>query len=146
MTNELLNHYLGFNVSSSTGTDEAADRALNAVTRKLDKTLSVEFTVNELIAEATDVVNLANMFEGECLFRPETSRKKELLCQKRKYPLTQSVTPYRLGSLLLTERSFKRCLLFVWRRQSRISHLNFTSILSHLNTCIGRHDEAVQAP
>lgn len=66
VADELLNHYFGFNVSSSsTGVDEAADRALNAVTRKLDKSLSVEFTVNELIAEATDIVNLANMYIGE---------------------------------------------------------------------------------
>lgn len=68
VTDEALNHYLGFNLSSSTGVDEAADRALNAVTRKLDKSLSVEFTVNELIAEATDVVNLANMYSGELWF------------------------------------------------------------------------------
>lgn len=63
---EALNHIVGFNVSTATGTDEAADRALSAVARKLDKTLSVEFTVNELIAEATDVVNLGNMWHGEC--------------------------------------------------------------------------------
>ncbi|KAI0704256.1 hypothetical protein BC835DRAFT_810570 [Cytidiella melzeri] len=61
---EALNHIVGFNVSTATGVDEAADRALNAVTRKLDKNLSVEFTVNELVAEATDVVNLANMYIG----------------------------------------------------------------------------------
>lgn len=45
--------------------DEAADRALSAVSRKLDKTLTVEFTVNELIAEATDAGNLACMWMGE---------------------------------------------------------------------------------
>lgn len=61
---EALNHIVGFNVSTATGVDEAADRALNAVTRKLDKSLSVEFTVNELVAEATDVVNLGNMYMG----------------------------------------------------------------------------------
>lgn len=65
IADEALNHYFGFNMSTSTGVDEAADRALNAVVRKLDKTLSVEFTVNELIAEATDVVNLANMYFGK---------------------------------------------------------------------------------
>ncbi|KAI0343274.1 hypothetical protein BDW22DRAFT_1329401 [Trametopsis cervina] len=61
---EVLKHFFGFNVNTSTGIDEAADRALNAVTRKLDKSLSVEFTVNELIAEATDEVNLSNMYMG----------------------------------------------------------------------------------
>lgn len=63
---EALNHIIGFNVSTASGADEAADRALNAVARKLDKSLSVEFTVNELIAEATDVDNLGNMYPGEC--------------------------------------------------------------------------------
>lgn len=49
----------------SSGTaDEAADRALTAVGRKLDRALSTEYTVNELIAEATDPVNLACMFIG----------------------------------------------------------------------------------
>ena len=43
---------------------EAADRALASVARKLNKTLSVEYTVNELIAEATDLVNLATIFRG----------------------------------------------------------------------------------
>ena len=47
--------------------DEAADRALNSVARKLDKSLSVEYTVNELIAEATDEKNLALMFSGKLL-------------------------------------------------------------------------------
>lgn len=69
---EVLKHFFGFNVNTSTGIDEAADRALNAVTRKLDKSLSVEFTVNELIAEATDEVNLSNMYMGKgcCCFLP----------------------------------------------------------------------------
>lgn len=50
----------------SSGTaDEAADRALTAVARKLDRALSTEYTVNDLIAEATDPTNLACMFIGE---------------------------------------------------------------------------------
>ncbi|KAL1684061.1 hypothetical protein EV122DRAFT_200304 [Schizophyllum commune] len=44
---------------------ESADRALMSVARKLDGSLSVEFTVNELIAEATDMQNLATIFCGE---------------------------------------------------------------------------------
>ncbi|KAI5119125.1 hypothetical protein M0805_005731 [Coniferiporia weirii] len=56
---------LGIGIDMSSGMeDEAADRALNGVARKLDKSLSVEYTVNELIAEATDVTNLALMFAG----------------------------------------------------------------------------------
>jgi len=54
---------IGIDMSSGTA-DEAADRALSSVARKLDKALSVEYTVNELIAEATDPVNLATMFYG----------------------------------------------------------------------------------
>ena len=46
--------------------DEAADRALTAVARKLDRALSTEYTVNDLIAEATDPANLASMFMGRC--------------------------------------------------------------------------------
>jgi serine-protein kinase ATM len=54
---------IGIDMSSGTA-DEAADRALSSVARKLDKALSVEYTVNELIAEATDLVNLATIFPG----------------------------------------------------------------------------------
>ena len=43
---------------------EAADRAITSVIRKLDKTLTVEFTVNEFISEATDKENLASMYYG----------------------------------------------------------------------------------
>lgn len=49
---------------SSGSADESADRALTAVARKLDRALSTEYTVNELIAEATDPANLACMFIG----------------------------------------------------------------------------------
>ena len=59
----------------SSGTaDEAADRALTTVARKLDRALSTEYTVNELIAEATDSANLACMFMGRC---QETCMSKE---------------------------------------------------------------------
>ncbi|KAA1469011.1 hypothetical protein DENSPDRAFT_795376 [Dentipellis sp. KUC8613] len=54
---------IGIDMSSG-GVDEAADRALTSVARKLDRALSVEYTVNELIAEATDPANLACMFMG----------------------------------------------------------------------------------
>lgn len=55
---------IGIDMSSGTA-DEAADRALSSVARKLDKALSVEYTVNELIAEATDLTNLATIFPGK---------------------------------------------------------------------------------
>ncbi|KAF8892281.1 hypothetical protein BD779DRAFT_1512002 [Infundibulicybe gibba] len=54
---------IGIDMSSGTA-EEAADRALSSVSRKLDKSLSVECTVNELIAEATDPFNLASIFHG----------------------------------------------------------------------------------
>jgi len=45
--------------------DEAADRALSSVSRKLDKSLSVEYTVNQLVADAMDPVNLSHMYSGK---------------------------------------------------------------------------------
>ena len=55
---------MGGEPGASAPVNEAADRALNSVARKLDKSLSVEYTVNELIAEATDTVNLATIYHG----------------------------------------------------------------------------------
>lgn len=46
---------------------EGAERALTSVSRKLDASLSVEYTVNELINEATDIANLSRIFPGEDL-------------------------------------------------------------------------------
>ena len=60
--------FFGIGIDMTSGTaHEAADRALSSVARKLDKSLSVEYTVNELIAEATDLLNLANIFHGGSL-------------------------------------------------------------------------------
>ena len=58
---------IGIDMSSGTA-EEAADRALSSVSRKLNKSLSVQCAVNELIAEAADVTNLASMFYGWCAF------------------------------------------------------------------------------
>ena len=59
----------GIGIDMSSGAvDEAADRALSSVARKLNKALSVEYTVNELIADATDLTNLATIFYGKHLF------------------------------------------------------------------------------
>lgn len=41
-----------------------ADRALSIVAEKLDKKLSVEYTVNQLIQQATDPQNLGRIFSG----------------------------------------------------------------------------------
>ncbi|KAG6865916.1 hypothetical protein C0993_007779 [Termitomyces sp. T159_Od127] len=54
---------IGIDMSSGSA-EEAADRALSSVSRKLDKSLSVQTVVSQLIREATDSVNLALMFEG----------------------------------------------------------------------------------
>lgn len=59
-----MNTGIGIDMTSGSA-DEAADRALNSVARKLDKSLSVQSTVNELIAEATDPVNLASLYTGK---------------------------------------------------------------------------------
>ncbi|CED84602.1 ataxia telangiectasia mutated [Phaffia rhodozyma] len=45
-------------------TDEDADRALQGVRGKLDRSLSVEYTVNQLIQTARDPANLASIFTG----------------------------------------------------------------------------------
>ena len=63
---------------ASGATDEAADRALSTVARKLDKTLSVEYTVNELITEASDPANLALMYIGEWTFCMTSERETYL--------------------------------------------------------------------
>jgi ataxia telangiectasia mutated family protein len=54
--------------------DEAADRALSSVSRKLDKSLSVEYTVNQLVADATDSVNLSHMYSGKAKLQSHASR------------------------------------------------------------------------
>ncbi|EJF64038.1 hypothetical protein DICSQDRAFT_178565 [Dichomitus squalens LYAD-421 SS1] len=63
LTGEAFRFAVGLDMASG-ATDEAADRALSTVARKLDKTLSVEYTVNELITEASDPANLALMYIG----------------------------------------------------------------------------------
>jgi ataxia telangiectasia mutated family protein len=61
--NDTVRYGIGIDMTSGNA-DEAADRALSSVARKLDKTLSVEYTVNQLIAEATDPLNLATIYHG----------------------------------------------------------------------------------
>lgn len=63
LTGEAVRMMIGIDIASGTA-GVAADRALSAVRRRLDKTLSVEYTVNELVAEATDLENLAQMYYG----------------------------------------------------------------------------------
>lgn len=53
---------------SNSTVEESADRALSGVARKLEKTLSVEFTVNQLVAEATDVGNLSSIYAREYFY------------------------------------------------------------------------------
>ena len=60
---------------NSAGAEEAADRALSAVARKLDGALSVEHTVNELIHEASDPANLCLMYQGKNTGHYRWSRK-----------------------------------------------------------------------
>ena len=48
--------------------DKLAERALASVARKLDKNLSVSHDVQELISQATDESNLANIYFGTHVF------------------------------------------------------------------------------
>lgn len=56
---------------NKTKTDEATEavRALTVVEKKLSKSLSTAATVNELIGQATDIRNLALLFNGESYCR-----------------------------------------------------------------------------
>ncbi|KAH9916328.1 uncharacterized protein B0H18DRAFT_884948 [Fomitopsis serialis] len=91
-TGEAVRWMIGIDMASGSA-DEAADRALTAVRRKLDKTLSIEYTVNELVTEATDPGNLAQMFCG-------TFRRRA-----RKY--VHSVLHHRLESSPLKFTSYQ---------------------------------------
>lgn len=76
-TNDTARYNLGLGIGidmTSGSAEEAADRALSSVARKLDKSLSVESTVNELIAEATDPMNLASLFIGKNVLFPESGQ------------------------------------------------------------------------
>ncbi|KAG8966808.1 Serine/threonine-protein kinase tel1 [Tulasnella sp. 419] len=53
----------GLRMESDT-VEEQADRALSSVAKKLEKKMSVSHVVNELIMTATDVGNLAKLFQG----------------------------------------------------------------------------------
>lgn len=64
----------GFGIAiDSREEDEGADRALSSVARKLDKSMSVEYTVNELITSAMDISNLSQLFYGVCSVSPRLS-------------------------------------------------------------------------
>ncbi|GLB41909.1 putative telomere-length maintenance and DNA damage repair [Lyophyllum shimeji] len=54
---------IGIDMSSG-GAEEAADRALSSVFRKLDKSLSVQSAVTQLVREATDPRNLSQIYYG----------------------------------------------------------------------------------
>ena len=54
-------------LAQSATVQEKADRVLSRIRQKLRDDLSVEYRVNQLIQEATDVENLAKIFVGKCL-------------------------------------------------------------------------------
>ena len=64
LTEAAFKFAVGLDFSAGTA-DESAERALGSVQRKLDKANSVEFTVNDLIQQATDTFNVANMYFGK---------------------------------------------------------------------------------
>ena len=110
---------------ASGATDEAADRALSTVARKLDKTLSVEYTVNELITEASDPANLALMYTGAC---PNCCVSCGVAAQ----------TPCRLGAALVggqeeVDVNATYALRYL-RRSDSLFHTLSHSIHPHLTT------------
>ncbi|KAK0501309.1 hypothetical protein EDD18DRAFT_731100 [Armillaria luteobubalina] len=65
MADQMHKPLMGIGIDmSSGGAEEAADRALSGVARKLEKTLSVASTVSGLVTEAKDPENLSQMFPG----------------------------------------------------------------------------------
>lgn len=60
-TSRLGANFISIDMSNTT-VEESADRALSGVVRKLGQSESVEFTVNRLVAEATDISNLSKMY------------------------------------------------------------------------------------
>lgn len=72
---------------------DEADRALSIVRNKLDDRLSVQYTVNQVIQEATDPRNLSSIFSGRSPFNPfAISNKADSL---------YSVSFRRMATLLL---------------------------------------------
>lgn len=59
-----FNNGIGIDMTSGTA-EEAADRALSSVARKLNKALSVQYTVNQLVTDATYEDNLALIYSGK---------------------------------------------------------------------------------
>ncbi|KAK0202615.1 hypothetical protein DFS33DRAFT_1384994 [Desarmillaria ectypa] len=65
MADQMHKPLMGIGIDmSSGGAEEAADRALSGVARKLEKTLSVASTVSGLVTDAKDPENLSQMFPG----------------------------------------------------------------------------------
>lgn len=75
-----------------------ADRALSIVRNKLDDRLSVQYTVNQVIQEATDPRNLSSIFSGKLPFRHlSISHNADSLI---------SLSLHRMATLLLDEPPF----------------------------------------
>ena len=63
---EAFKFTVGLELSAGTA-EEAAERALSSVTRKLDKNLDIKETIQALLSDATNDANLANMYIGKSL-------------------------------------------------------------------------------
>jgi ataxia telangiectasia mutated family protein len=124
----------GLDMSSGTA-DESADRALTAVARKLDRALSTEYTVNELIAEATDPANLACMFIGGLATVPSQAIRFPLTCVICRLEPTSVVSTEPLHFILLTTSSLL-CFAFFFGILSHCSSTN--SIISNATHYIER--------
>jgi hypothetical protein len=79
---------------------EGAERALTSVSRKLDASLSVEYTVNELINEAADIANLSRIFPGKTFKFTVTEESLILGCRVESALLNCASLPCRPSLLV----------------------------------------------
>jgi serine-protein kinase ATM len=79
LTTDTAGHGIGIDMASDAA-DESADRALTSVRRKLDQSLSIEYTVNELITSATDPTNLCQIFAGMYITPATLLAKTKMRC------------------------------------------------------------------
>ena len=123
---EAFRFAIGIDMASG-ATDEAADRALSTVARKLDKTLSVEYTVNELITEASDPANLALMYIGE----PRTRFVHVCFAAHASLPVLRRAFAQagrHSGSGDAADRCFRSSMILTTASQQHAPNLSYPSI------------------
>ena len=129
---------IGIDMSSGTA-DEAADRALSSVSRKLDKALSVEYTVNELVAEATDIANLATIYYGISFFLLFVNIVADFNARLGSPVLIISICTLQFKSSVSPP---KRLLLVLYSKHHTLKYHNVSIIIS-LEQCIKRSNRVL---